>query len=446
MPGFIDLNALGDIDHTILKFDIPREVVAGLVWGEAYVARGPRDVLSLEETLAGARYALVQLVRNGITTALPVTSLLARAWAESFEEFAAIADIAAGLGLRTYLGPSFRSAVHVAGADGSSMLHTDTRRGEVGLREAIRFVEAFDGTHGGLVRGLLVPSTIDTCEPGLIRATAQAARRLGVPMRLHCCQSAREVRLIHERFGQTSIEHLDAIGALGPHILLPHAVELGGPGAEPARAQQDLDRLVASGSTIVYCALVMARHGRVLRGLGSLYERGASVGLGTDTAPPDMLRNLQIGLEAARITDPDGPPVRVGDLVRTATLGGAQALGRDDLGRLAAGARADIIAIDLGALHHGPLHDPVQALFLSATGRDVTDVWIEGRQVMCRREILGLDLAALHQRAQEILEKLRAAYPERDSASRSTATLFPPSFPPGRWSSEAAQSPEERVP
>ena len=65
---------------------------------------------------------------------------------------------------------------------------------------------------------------------------------------------------------------------------------------------------------------------------------------------------------------------------------------------------------------------------------------------MCRREILGLDLAALHQRAQEILEKLRAAYPERDSARRSPATLFPPSFPPGRWSSEAAQSPEERVP
>jgi cytosine/adenosine deaminase-related metal-dependent hydrolase len=443
MPGFIDLNALGDIDHTILKFDIPREVVSGLTWAEAYAARGPREVLSLEETLAGARYALAQLVRNGITTALPVTSLLARAWAESFDEFAAIAEIAAGLGLRTYLGPSFRSAVHVVRADGTSGRYTDIPRGEAGLQAAIRFVETFDGTHDGLIRGLLVPSTIDTCEPTLIRATAEAARRLGVPMRLHCCQSAREVQLIHEQFGRTSIEHLEALGALGPCILLPHAVELGGPRAE--RAQQDLDRLIESGSSIVYCPLVMARHGRVLRGFGRLCERRASIGLGTDTAHPDMLRNLQIGLEAARIADPDGPPVRVNDLIRTATLGAARALGRDDLGRLAAGARADIIAIDLGAPHHGPIHDPVQALFLSATGRDVTDVWIEGRQAMCRREVRGLDLAALHDRAQEILEKLRAAYPERDSASRSAAILFPPSFQPGRLSSEATQPQEERV-
>jgi cytosine/adenosine deaminase-related metal-dependent hydrolase len=443
MPGFIDLNALGDIDHMIFKFDLPQEMIAELAWSEAYVARGPRDVLSVEETLTGARYALAQLIRNGITTALPVTSLLARAWAEGFDEFAAIAEVAAELGLRTYLGPSFRSAVHVIRADGTSGLHTDIPRGEAGLRAAIRFVETFDGTHDGLIRGLLVPSTIDTCEPMLIRVTAEAARRLGVPMRLHRCQSAREVRMIYEQFGRTSIEHLEALGALGPRVLLPHAVELGGPGAE--RAQQDLDRLIESGSSIVYCPLVMARHGRVLRGLGRLCEQRASIGLGTDTAPPDMLRNLQVGLEAARIADPDGPPVRVNDLIRTATLGGARALGRDDLGRLARGARADIIAIDLGALHHGPIHDPVQTLFLSATGRDVTDVWIEGRQAMCRREVPGLDLAALHGRAQEILEKLRTAYPERDRKSCSAAMLFPPSFQPGRLTSEAMRPQEERV-
>lgn len=430
MPGFIDLNALGDVDHTVLKLDLPAASAAGLTWSAAYAAQGAEDVLSAEETLSGARWALVQLIRNGITTALPVTSLLARAWAETAAEFTDIAAIAAELGLRTYLGPSFRSAVHVLRADGTPDLVEDEARGLQGLGDAIGFIERMDGSHGGLIRGLLVPSTIETCSPRLIREAAAAARRLGVPMRLHCCQSAREARLIDARYGCTSIEHLARLEALGPHALLPHAVELGGPDGDPGKARRDLALLVDSGSSIVHCPLVMARHGRALHGFGRLWRQDASVGLGTDTAPPDMIANLQMGLFTARIVDRLEPPVAPAEYLRAATLGGARALGRPDLGRLAPGAQADLIAVDLSDALHTPLYDPVHSLFLTAAGRDVRHVWIAGRPVMQDRQIPGVDMAALEASAQAIFAKIRAAYSRRDSGRRPADALFPMSFPP----------------
>jgi 5-methylthioadenosine/S-adenosylhomocysteine deaminase len=428
LPGFVDLNALGDIDHTVLELDLPAASTAGLTWSADYVAQGPADVLTFDETCLGAKWALVQLIRNGITTALPVTSLLARAWAESFAEFVDIASIAADLGLRTYLGPSFRSAVHVLRDNGTSALVEDEDRGRAGLREAIRFIEHIDGSHGGLIRGLLVPSTIETCSPQLIRDAAEAARGLGLPMRLHCCQSAREMRVLHDRHRCTSIEHLARLGALGAQALLPHAIEVGGPDGNPEKMRGDLDLLVESGSTIVHCPLVMARHGRALQSFGRLWRREASIGLGTDTAPPDMIANLQIGLFTARLVDRLEPPVSAAEYLCAATLGGARALGRSDLGRLAPGAKADIIAVDLSDAHHAPIHDPVRSLFLSASGQNVRHVWIAGRQVMRDRMIPGVDVAALESSARAIFGKIRAAYSRRDIRHRSADELFPLSY------------------
>ena len=62
-----------------------------------------------EELAFQKRYAFATLIRNGITTALPIASLFYRAWGETSEEFAAAADAAETLGLRVYLGPAYRT-------------------------------------------------------------------------------------------------------------------------------------------------------------------------------------------------------------------------------------------------------------------------------------------------------------------------------------------------
>jgi cytosine/adenosine deaminase-related metal-dependent hydrolase len=423
-PGFIDLNALADADTTILGFGSAGELGRG-TWSAAYAPRA-HDVLTGEERVAATRAAFGQLLLSGITTALPVTSLLFRAWAESGAEFEAIGDLAGELGIRLILGPSFRSAVNVIGQDGVLSQFADDARGIAGLEGAIEFIRGMGG-RDGLVSGLLVPSTIDTCSDELLVRTARAAEALDVPFRLHCCQSQAEAELIWARSGKTSIGHLRDLGILSNRALLPHAVNLGGPLAEPKLIDEDLSALAESGAVVVHCPLVIGRGGRRLKDFAGVRERGIRIGLGTDTAPPDMLMNLQTGLAMARIDG--GHRVGPADYFNAATLGGADALGRQDLGRIATGAAADLVAWDLSALDAQPIHDPLEALFLMPPSRRARQVWVAGRRVVKDGAVVGLDERAAAHALQASFEKLRASYAERHWKGQGWRTLFPPTFP-----------------
>ena len=102
-PGFVDLDALSDLDTTLLTVDNGPGWATGRVWPQAYVDRGPYEMYTPDELAFQKRYAFAQLLRNGITTALPIASLFYREWGETFAEFEAAADAAADLGLRVWL-------------------------------------------------------------------------------------------------------------------------------------------------------------------------------------------------------------------------------------------------------------------------------------------------------------------------------------------------------
>ena len=140
-PGFIDLDALADIDHAILDTWNSPETEAGLQWSADYFTHRRHDVFTLEEEIFKRRYALVQLILNGVTTAMPIAAETHKGWAESYEEFAAVADMAAELGLRMYLGPSYRSGINVVRSDGMRDVLWDEPQGLDGLAEAMRFVQ-----------------------------------------------------------------------------------------------------------------------------------------------------------------------------------------------------------------------------------------------------------------------------------------------------------------
>ncbi len=116
------------------------------------------------------------------------------------------------------------------------------------------------------------------------------------------------------------------------------------------------------------------------------------------------------------------------DFYRAATLGGAHALSRDDLGRLAPGAKADIIVIDLSDYRLGPIDDPIRTLVMMGNGRNVRQVIVDGRTIVEDGRIPGFDTEQMRLQAQVYFEKMRAAYPERDYQSRSEKELFAPSF------------------
>ena len=117
-PGFVDLDALADLDTTILGFDNQPAWKKGRVWPRSYLDAGPVEMYTAEELAFQKRHAFSLLIRNGITTAMPIASLFYRAWGETPDEFAAAAGSAAELGLRVYLGPAYRTGNMVVESDG----------------------------------------------------------------------------------------------------------------------------------------------------------------------------------------------------------------------------------------------------------------------------------------------------------------------------------------
>jgi cytosine/adenosine deaminase-related metal-dependent hydrolase len=415
-PGFVDLDALSDLDTTILGYDNFPAWQKGRVWPESYIARGPYEMYTPEELAFQKRFAFAELIRNGITTALPIASLFYRAWGETVAEFEAAADAAEELGLRVYLGPAYRTGGQVTDDVGNIRAVYDEARGLKGLDDAAAFAARIDGRAGGLIRAMFAPDRIETCTPALIRRTADLAREIGAPVRQHCLQSEIELRLVREQHGGSPIDFLVENGALGPNWLLPHGTQAN---------ERDFELVRDAGATIVHCPLVSGRHGGMLRSLPRCRAMGLNVGMGTDTWPADMILNMQIGMITARLAD--GMAAATSDMLfDAATLGGAQALGRDDLGRLAPGAKADIAVIDLGQALQTP--DPIQTLMTSCSGRDVRDVWIDGERVMQDRQIPGVDAAADHARARAQLGGLIAKYPDRTVGHPPVSEIFRPSY------------------
>jgi cytosine/adenosine deaminase-related metal-dependent hydrolase len=427
-PGFIDLDALADLDTTILAFDNQPAWRKGRVWPQSYIDRGPYEMYSADELAFQKRYAFAQLLRNGITTALPIASLFYRVWGETADEFVAAADIAAELGLRVYLGPAYRTGNQVVDATGTIGACFDESRGLAELDAAIAYCREQEGRHDGLVRTMLAPDRVETCTPELLRRTAAAARELDVPVRLHCCQSKTEYDLVVAQHGLSPPEWLDSLGLLSPRVLLPHVTWVSGSRGID-RPGRDLDIIAASGASIVHCPLVSARGGRALDSFAGYRRRGLRIGMGTDTWPPDMVLNMQLGLLLGRVMDGDANAVRAEDMFDAATVGGADALGRSDLGRLMAGAQADIVVVDLSHDRIGQTIDPIQTLLIGASGRDVRHVVVAGRMVVIDGEIPDLDMQAAHQRAQAQFEGLMARYPERTFGQPPVGEIFSSSYP-----------------
>lgn len=419
-PGLIDLDALSDLDTTILGIDHGPGWAKGRVWPRSYVTRGPYEMYGAEELAFQKRYAFAQLLLNGITTAAPIASLFYREWGETTAEFHAAAEAAGEMGLRVYLSPAYRSGGMVLDAPGRIVPEFDEARGMAGLAAAVDFIGTHEASQGGLVRGLLAPDRVETCTADLLRRTMDAARDLDCRVRLHMAQGEMEVATVRALHGTTAPDWLAREGLLNERILAPHATHA---------SETDLDHYARHGVSVIHCPLVAARGGSILRSFGRLRARGITLAMGTDTAPADMLLNLLTGLMTARIADAAAPHQTSADFWEAATSGGARALGRSDIGRLAPGACADIAVFLLDDPVMTPAIDPITTLVTGGSGKVTQATFVDGRLSMCEGRVAGMDLARAQTRAQAQFDGLLAKYPERSWQHPAVDDLFPPSFP-----------------
>ncbi|MFP5510385.1 MAG: amidohydrolase family protein [Alphaproteobacteria bacterium] len=419
-PGLIDLDALSDLDTTMLGVDCGPAWAKGRVWPESYVNRGPYEMYTPEELAFQKRFSFAQLLCNGITSALPIASLFYREWGETVAEFEAAAEAAGDLGLRVWLGPAYRSGGMVCTAPGVLEPRFDQARGMSGLEDAVQFITAQAGRFDGLVQGMLAPDRVETCTQELLARTMAVADDLDVPVRLHMAQGQMERDTVQTLHGTTAPQWMAGFGALTPRLIAPHATYA---------TEDDLHLYADHGVTVAHCPLVFARSGAMLRSFAKLRHMGINIGMGTDTAPPDMVLNMAVGVMMARMAGDSIHDAAPEHMLDAATLGGAKALGRSDLGRLEPGAKADIAIFDMQDALMAPRVDPVRTLILGATGRVTQAVFVDGRLSMRDGQVAGFDMTAARARAQAQFDGLRAKYPDRTWGHPPVDDIFPPAYP-----------------
>jgi 5-methylthioadenosine/S-adenosylhomocysteine deaminase len=138
--------------------------------------------------------------------------------------------------------------------------------------------------------------------------------------------------------------------------------------------------------------------------VSALRAQGIEVALGTDGAASnnrlDVFAEMRLASLLAKVATGDAATLPAMEVLHMATLGGARALGFDDVaGSLLPGKAADVVAVNLEAVELAPVYDPVSHLVHAVSRSDVTHVWIEGEARVRERRLLHEDEAALRERA-----------------------------------------------
>jgi cytosine/adenosine deaminase-related metal-dependent hydrolase len=363
-------------------------------------------------------YSLAEVLRSGTTTCV-----------ELGMDIKDLLDFVPTYGNRIYFAPMFNSSSWYS-PDGKNVDYAwkeDDGLGE--LERAVGWIREYDGEFEGLIKGVLSPAQADTCTEKLLHRTREYARELDVPLTIHTCQSEYEVENMVARTGKTPVAWMQEIGFLGDDVILAHAIYLSGT-KWTVHPPGDVDIIAESGASIAHAPWVFCRDGMAMDSFYKYQQAGINLTLGTDTCPQNMIQSMRLASIFSKSVENNPWATNGADVYNAATLGGAKALGTDDLGRLSEGAKADIVIFSGDSMNMVPLRDPVNNIVFSGEMEDVETVIVNGKTVLEDGKVLGLGERAgeLYAKIQEIGEVVWSRIEGEDRLGRTIDQLSPPSF------------------
>jgi cytosine/adenosine deaminase-related metal-dependent hydrolase len=374
------------------------------------------------EAMATLRtFVFLHALRNGTTTIIDVGGLRG-----DWEGYARLVD---DLGVRVYGSLAFRDRNTFMDERGRLYYDHDEPAGRQGLREAVDLARKYDGAAQGRLRAILNAAQVETCSEPLLRATKDAARELGVPVHTHAGGNLIEFQQIMGEYRKTPVQFLADIGFLDDRTLLGHVVFTSVHPWPRYPFGDDLRVLAETGATVGHCPYKYAKMAMTLHSFQRYLDAGVNLAIGTDTYPMDIVSELRWASILGKVTDANYQAALPRDVFNAATLGGCKFLGREDLGRLAPGAKADILLIDLDRLG-GPVYtDPIKALVDAGSGRDVDTVIVDGKVLVQGGRVLGVDEDALLARVRRATHTYWSHVPGWRWDGATVDRIVPPSFP-----------------
>ncbi|MEU9037209.1 amidohydrolase family protein [Streptomyces sp. NPDC048352] len=381
MPGFVDAHHhLTQSFGAALAFGEPSEIFRR-VWVPL------EGALDEESAYVAAKLAALESLRGGFTT---VTDAGTRAPVDVETVAAATRDA----GIRCVLGLVCNDADDADGAD-----HDGTRAAAT-LAAAEKHLARYAGEE--LVHPSLAVSVPEAATARTLAATARLAAEADTVVQIHVNEHLAAVERSLIRHGLRPLEYLREVGALGPQLLAAHATLV-----TPA----ELTLLADTGTAVSYNPVASAWKGNAVAPATTMAERGIRFGLGTDGTRGDGFRLA----EAAEFAQRLAYGLATGDSscgagwswLEHAGPGGADAVGLGALtGRIAPGAAADFLLVDVSGPEMRPSWDLPWELLRRGNRDQITAVFVAGRLRMWRGAPVGWDGGALVDRAAELAEEV----------------------------------------
>jgi 5-methylthioadenosine/S-adenosylhomocysteine deaminase len=200
------------------------------------------------------------------------------------------------------------------------------------------------------------------------------------------------------------LERLKNLGLLSPQLMAVHMTQL---------TDEEIALCAESGLHVIHCAESNLKLASGLSPVEKLREAGINIALGTDGAASnndlDMFGEMQTASLLAKAVGSKAQGMPAHETLKAATLNGAAALGiAEKTGSIETGKAADLVAVDLDHPATTPVYDPVSQVVYSAGRDQVTDVWINGRQLLRDGNYTRLDIAAVKRQADTWREKIAA--------------------------------------
>ncbi len=424
IPGFINLHSHPSEVYTIKSY-VEDSGNPNFYESNMYDSLGAMG-LGAKGALLQTKLNLAEILRSGCTTTLIYGGPYSRMEA----------DIAGEMGLRAYIGAGIRAGDAKEekniwySPDGHSIVYNfDEESGFKRIGEAGEFVKEYEGKYDGRIRTLLGPTQTMTCTPDMLRKTRDLADKLGIGITIHGAESFMEFETCVRMYGKTPVQLMADTGMLGEDVIVAHCICIKGHSKINMPGDEDLQLLGNSKTTVAHCPMAIARMGGALQSFSRYADAGVNMGIGTDTFPSDMLQEMRLATHMGKIIDGTTYNMTAKRIFYAATINGAKAFGRNDLGRLAPGAKADFVVFNLENIEMTPVRDLIKNIVFSATHKSIDRVYIEGKCLVKDGRVEYIDETALCRELQISAEYAWKKAKQYDRGAENVDSRFPLSCP-----------------
>jgi cytosine/adenosine deaminase-related metal-dependent hydrolase len=268
------------------------------------------------------------------------------------------------------------------------------------LADCIRVVDAFhDPAPGAMVRVGLAPCSPFSVSRDLMRDTAILARDKGVRLHTYLAENDEDIAYSEVKFGCRPGQYAEELGWTGEDVWHAHCVKLD---------DQEIDLFARTGTGVAHCPCSNCRLGSGIAPIRAMRDAGVPVGLGVDGSASNdagsLIAEARQALLLQRVQN-GADAMAAREALEIATKGGARVLGRDDIGMIRPGLRADLALWDVSGLEAAGAWDPVAALVLCGP-LPVRHLFVEGRQIVRDGHLMTVDAEALLRRANTLAQAL----------------------------------------